>query len=194
VPQWQIIDRGNSELTKKLVSVEPIADQLAPQAAQSPESASSDIQPAKDKETRSPWILGMGGGLRYGQYIKLGRVAHGMAYARVGRTIEPDVAISVRPAYVFGNVDFQGNRNNQGTFQLPVTLDVLPNSWLSPFAGVGIATNTDSLGNINALFTAGLDIRLLKHLTLNLGANYIVQPVDSDGRDIEAYSVIYFRF
>jgi opacity protein-like surface antigen len=197
-PQWRIVDRPWEEPVQGLVPVKSIADPLAsvqsPQADQSPGSASSDIQPAQVKENKSPWIFGAGGGLRYGQYIKVGRIPHGMVYTRLGITIDPDVAISVRPAYVFGNVDFQGNRNNQGSFQLPVTIDMSPNGWLSPFAGAGIATNTDSLGNVNALFTAGLDIRLLKQLTLNLGANYIVQPVDSDERDIEAYTVLYFRF
>lgn len=171
-----------------------MADQLAPQSPQSTESASSDIQPAQAEETQSPWILGVGGGLRFENYAN-GYLSNPKVYARVGRSLDSEIAVSLRPAYIFGNVNPQNISNDQGVFQLPVTIDITPNSWLSPFAGAGITTNTDSLGGVNPMFTIGLDVRLLKQLTLNIGANYIVQSAnDSNYRDLEAYSVIYFRF
>ena len=194
LPQWQIIDRENFELTKKYVPIEPIYDQLTPKPGRSPESASSDIQPVQVKEKQSPWILGIGGGLRFENSAN-GYLSNPKVFARVGRLLDPETAISLRPSYIFGNVDPQNNSNNQGVFQLPVTLDIAPNSWLSPYAGAGITTNTDSMGGVNPMFTVGLDVRLLKQLTLNIGANYIVQSTnDSNYRDLEAYSVIYFRF
>ena len=77
---------------------------------------------------------------------------------------------------------------------MPLTLDIYPNSPVSPYAGVGVATNTDSNGNADAMITAGLDINLVKHLSLSLGLNYIFEGSDQDNKDLEAFTVLYYRF
>jgi opacity protein-like surface antigen len=172
----------------------PAGDQVAPQAKPQPEP---DEQPSGQarvtaQTSLSPWILGLGGGLRIG--IGNDEPTFGMVYGRVGREVGKDAAISLRPAYVFGNVDSSGSSNSQGAFQMPLTLDLYPNSQFSPYAGVGVATNTDSNGNTDAMITAGLDINLVKHLSFSLGINYIIETSDQDNRDVEAFTVLYYRF
>ena len=148
-------------------------------------------QPKPPAQTSlAPWIVGLGGGVRIG----IGEPTFGMVYGRVGREIGKDAALSLRPAYIFGNVNSDGSSNNQGAFQMPLTLDLYPNSPVSPYAGVGVATNTDSNGNADAMITAGLDINLVKHLSLSLGLNYIFEGSDQDNRDVEAFTALYYRF
>jgi opacity protein-like surface antigen len=136
--------------------------------------------------------MGLGGGVRIG--IGNDEPTYGMVYGRIGREIGKDAALSLRPAYIFGNVNSDGSSNNQGAFQMPLTLDIYPNSPVSPYAGVGVATNTDSSGNADAMITAGLDINLVKHLSLSLGLNYIFDSSDQDNKDVEAFTVLYYRF
>ena len=136
--------------------------------------------------------MGLGGGVRIG--IGYDEPTDGMVYGRIGREIGKDAALSLRPAYIFGNVGPDGSSNNQGAFQMPLTLDIYPNSPVSPYAGVGVATNTDSNGNADAMITAGLDINLVKHLSLSLGLNYIFEGSDEDNKDVEAFTVLYYRF
>lgn len=132
----------------------------------------------------------MGGGLRIG----IGEPNYGMAYGRIGRMIGEDTSISLRPAYVFGNIDSAGAKNNEGAFQMPLTLDLYPNSLFSPYVGGGIATNTGSSGSTDAMATAGLDINISKRLSLGLGINYIFESADEDNRDVEGFTVLYFKF
>lgn len=162
---------------------QPIA---APKASDQPET---DQKPSFQTPLY-PWILGLGGGARIG----LGEPTYGMVYGRVGRAIGTETAISLRPAYVFGNVNGSGASTNQGAFQMPLTIDLFPTSRFSPYAGAGIATNTDSNGNTDAMITAGLDVNLAKHVSLSLGFNYIIETSDSDNKDVEAFTVLYFRF
>ena len=136
--------------------------------------------------------MGLGGGIRIG--IGYDEPTDGMVYGRIGREIGKDAAISLRPAYIFGNVGSDGYSNNQGAFQMPLTLDLYPNSPISPYAGVGVATNTDSNGKADAMITGGLDINLVKHLSLSLGLNYIFEGSDQDNKDLEAFTVLYYRF
>ena len=134
--------------------------------------------------------MGLGGGVNIDNY---GGPTNGIVYGRIGREIGKDAAISLRPAYIFGNVGSDGSSNNQGAFQMPLTLDLFPNTPFSPYAGVGVATNTQSDGNADTMITAGLDINLVKHLSLSLGLNYIFIS-DHNNRDIEAFTVLYYRF
>ena len=167
---------------------EPAAEQPTP--AVQPGDQPSEKPKASAQTALSPWIVGLGGGARIG----IGEPTYGMLYGRIGREISKKAALSLRPAYVFGNNDSEGSSNNQGAFQMPLTLDLYPNSPVSPYAGVGVATNTDSNGNAEAMITAGLDINVVKHLSLSLGLNYIFESSDKDNRDIEAFTVLYYRF
>jgi hypothetical protein len=114
-------------------------------------------------------------------------------YATV-TALDEDLALSIRPSYIFGNSDQFGEANNEGAFQMPVTLDFAPNYWVSPYIGIGIATNTDSNGSTDLLLSAGLDFRLTKNISIVTGLNYIRQTDDADSRDIEGITVLYLRF
>jgi len=159
------------------------ADPSTPDAA-SPEPAKSVQQ--------NPWILGIGGGARIG----FGEPTYPLIYGRLGRIVNEDVAISLRPRYIFGNIDEQGKSNNEGAFQMPLTVNLKPNSWLSPYLGVGIATNTDSTGKTDAMVSLGADISLSRNIAIDLGFNYIFQSssLDTNNRDLELGALIYWRF
>jgi hypothetical protein len=77
---------------------------------------------------------------------------------------------------------------------MPLTLDLIPNNRISPFFGLGIATNTDSSGKTKPMATAGLDINITRNLALAASINVIYQSEDEDNRDVEALTVLYFRF
>ena len=145
---------------------------------------------SNEVQTRSQWIFGAGGGVRWG----VGEPNYGMIYGRAGKLINTDLSISIRPTYIFGNSDQFGSPNSQGAFQVPVTLDLAPNRFFSPYAGVGIASNTDSMGKVDAMLTGGVDIRVTQYFTLGAGINYIIEPQDADNRDVEAFSILYLRF
>ena len=167
-----------------------LAEAIEPTAQPTPTDQPGDKPKAYAQTALSPWIVGLGGGARIG----IDEPTYGMVYGRIGREISKETAISLRPAYIFGNSDSKGTSNNQGAFQMPLTLDLYPNKLISPYAGVGVATNTDSTGNANAMVTAGLDINFAKHLSLGLGINYIFQTSDQDNRDVEAFTLLYYRF
>lgn len=184
---WQIasLPQANSSLDWQIIST---TEQLIAQPAPTEQP---DDQPKPSAQTSlAPWIVGLGGGARIG----IGEPTYGMVYGRIGREISNKAALSLRPAYIFGNSDSEGSSNSQGAFKMPLTLDLYPNKPISPYAGVGVATNTDSNGNANAMITAGLDINFVKHLGLSLGINYIFQDSDQDDRDVEAFTVLYYRF
>lgn len=151
------------------------------------------LSPEADRSTaQSPWIVGIGGGARIGY----GEPTYPMVYARLGRMLERNASLSLRPRYIFGNSDLQGESNSEGAFQMPLTLDLKLNSWLNPYLGGGIATNTDSTGKTNGMISLGVDIMIHRNLALDLGMNYVFQPSDLDGdrRDLEFTSVLYLRF
>ena len=154
-----------------------------------PDAASPD--PEKSVQ-QTPWILGIGGGARIG----IGEPTYPVIYGRLGRIIDKNVAISVRPRYIFGNIDEQGESNNQGAFQMPLTVDLKPTSWLSPYLGFGIATNTDSTGKTDAMMSLGADISLSRNIAIDLGLSYIFQSsnLDANNRDLELDAMIYWRF
>jgi hypothetical protein len=159
------------------------ADPSTPDAA-SPEPEKSIQQ--------NPWILGIGGGARIG----IGEPVYPVIYGRLGRIIDKNVAISLRPRYIFGNFDDKGESNNEGAFQMPLTVDLKLTSWLSPYLGFGIAANTDSSGKTDAMMSLGADISLSRNIAIDLGLNYIFQSssLDANSRDIEVDALIYWRF
>lgn len=168
-------------------TVNPLAQLAADPATPDPQTS----EPAKPAQ-QSAWIVGVGGGARIGT----GEPTYPMVYGRLGRKLGGTTSLSLRPRYIFGNSDLRGRSNGQGAFQMPLTLDLKATSWLTPYVGAGIATNTDSTGQTNGMLSFGADIGLGRNLAIDLGANYIIQPanVDSNGRDIEFTSVLYLRF
>jgi opacity protein-like surface antigen len=110
--------------------------------------------------------------------------------------LDKNTSLSLRPRYIFGNSDLQGRSNNEGAFQMPLTLDLKATSWLNPYLGGGIATNTDSTGQTNGMVSLGADISISRNLAIDLSVNYIIQSNadDSNDRDIEFTSVLYLRF
>lgn len=175
------------------------AAQKTDRAATAPEPPTTEIPPTKASseapstpESRSPWIVGIGGGARIGA----GEPTYPMVYGRLGRMLDKNTSLSLRPRYIFGNSDLQGRSNNEGAFQMPLTLDLKATSWLNPYLGGGIATNTDSTGQTNGMVSLGADISISRNLAIDLSVNYIIQSNadDSNGRDIELTSVLYLRF
>ena len=177
---------------------QPGVDGIAGQPAASPTTADPtlpDEQPASEPTKpapQSPWILGIGGGARIGA----GEPTYPMVYGRLGRMVHRDASLSLRPRYIFGNSDQQGQSNREGAFQMPLTLDLKPTNWLSPYLGGGIATNTDSTGKTDGMFSMGVDISINRNLAIDIGMNYIFQSssVDSNKGDFEFTSVLYLRF
>jgi hypothetical protein len=141
---------------------------------------------------QSSWIVGIGAGARIGS----GEPTYPMVYGRLGRMLDSNIALSLRPRYIFGNSDLQVRSNSEGAFQMPLTLDFKLTPWLSPYLGGGIATNTDSTGKTNGMLSLGADISISRHIAIDLGLNYVFQSdsIDSNGRDLEFTSVLYVRF
>lgn len=184
---WKSVERS-----KHLAFEAPIDQALGstPGADSSTQDGPS-AEPLKPSQ-QSSWIVGLGGGARIGT----GEPTYPLVYARLGHKIDKTVSLSLRPRYIFGNSDLQGRSNNEGAFEMPLTLDVKATSWLSPYLGGGIATNTDSTGQTNGMLSLGADISITRNLAIDIGVNYIFQPkaVDSDGGDFEISTAVYYRF
>jgi opacity protein-like surface antigen len=174
------------------------AAQQTAQSSTSAEPPTSEIPPSKTSseapstsEPQSPWIVGIGGGA-----ASEPDPSFALVYGRLGLMLDRNASLSLRPRYIFGNTDRQGRSNNEGVFQLPMTLDIQPSSWLSPYIGGGISTNTDSTGQTNGMLSLGADIAISRNLAIDLSVNYILQPNanDSNGGDFELTSVLYLRF
>jgi hypothetical protein len=178
--QWERVQPGED------VSPTDVAEEIkATESARASAIAAATAPPAPPT-----WIIGVGGGARIG----VGEPTYGMVYGRVGYTLSEDLAISLRPGYVFGNSDQLGEANNEGALQLPLTLDFAPHSTISPYIGLGIATNTDSNGSTDLLLSAGIDIKVTRNISLAAGVNVISQSDDQDNRDVEGITVLYLRF
>ena len=110
--------------------------------------------------------------------------------------LDGNTSLSLRPRYIFGNSDLQGKSNSEGAFQMPLTLDLKPTSWLSLCLGGGFATNTDSPGKTNGMVSLGADIMISSNVVIDLGLSYIFQSssLDSDNGDLEFTTVLYLRF
>ncbi|MFN4865089.1 MAG: hypothetical protein ACK5GZ_02015 [Cyanobium sp.] len=188
-PTWEPILPGE-EITSADVAREVEAQESARQREQMAASSGSFSDPDSTDERKHRWILGFGGGARIG----IGEPTFPLAYGRLGIRTGNDFAVSLRPSYIFGNSDREGISNNQGAFQMPLTVDFAPDSRISPFLGLGMATNTDSTNSTKPMATIGLDINITRNITLAAAINVIYQREDEDSRDVEAISVIYFRF
>lgn len=144
---------------------------------------------------QDPGFFGIGGGVRWGQAagVDSGEPTSGVVTGRVAYKLGEDFAISLRPSYIFGNRDLEGRDNDEGEFQMPLTIDLFRKALVSPYLGGGIATNTDSTGATNPMLTGGLDINITPNLVLGLNVNYIFQT-DIDDTDWQAMSLLYLRF
>ncbi len=159
-----------------------------PTSSWEPVPVTDQTSPRPPEESKG--IIGIGGGARIG----VGEPTYALLFGRLGVQLATDVAISLRPVYVFGNSDQFGKSNSQGSFQMPLTIDLAPRSPVSPYLGFGVATNTDSNGGVDPMLSGGVDIKLVERLYLTVGLNYIFQSGDQDNRDLEALSALYFKF
>jgi hypothetical protein len=168
--------------------------QFAPVAEKQPEQKPTGAEAEADLKAPEPSrrIVGLGAGARIG----FGEPTYPEVYGRFGYAFSKDVGVSVRPRYIFGNLDLAGNRNSEGAFQMPLTIDYKPLGPVNPYLGAGIATNTDSTGETNVMISAGIDVRLIKNLRADASINYIFESsrYDQNGRDIEASVVLYYKF
>jgi hypothetical protein len=142
-----------------------------------------------------PGFFGIGGGIRWAEAmgVNSGEPTNGVLTGRIGYKLGPDLSLSLRPSYIFGNRDLQGNNNNEGEFQMPLTIDLFRKSLVSPYLGGGIATNTDSTGATNPMLTGGVDINITRNIVLGFNVNYIYQT-DIDDTDWQGMSLLYLRF
>jgi len=191
-PQWQVAPPDAAPSAWQPVGEAPLPVEFQPQPATRLVRELNAEPTAWTAARVPPVIAAVGGGLRIG----IGEPTYGMAGARLGVPIGEQVGVSVRPGYVFGNSDRRGRANGQGAWQIPLTVDLLPTAKASPYIRAGVATNTDSTGDTNAMITSGLDINMTRNLTLSLVLNYIIQPNanDNNGRDIEGQTLLYLRF
>jgi hypothetical protein len=166
------------------------SEHLAREPGQQEQQGEASNREEFTAEPSKRWIIGVGGGARIG----IGEATYPMAYGRIGLLLNESIALSIRPGYVFGNSDRAGKPNSEGAFQMPLTLDLIPGNMLSPFAGVGFSTNTDSNGKTRPMATLGIDLNITRNLSLMASINVIYQPEDEDNRDVEALTLLYFRF
>jgi hypothetical protein len=183
VPAWTLVEPGK-EYSDTQISRDLEAEET--RQAQAEELMQAAVMPERPRN----WIVGAGGGARIG----IGEPTYPMVYGRLGHWLSDDLALSLRPSYVFGNSDSEGKRNNQGAFQMPLTLDLAPDALLSPFFGLGIATNTDSNGKTEPMASLGVDLNITRNLSIAAAINVIYQRDDDDRRDVEALTVLYLRF
>lgn len=203
---WELVEPSNEgspqsiATGEQLISTRPTWEPVLPGEEFSEARLARELEDAKTKETLAetatqpevarPWIVGIGGGARIG----FGEPTYPMIYGRLGRRLNKDFAISLRPSYIFGNSDAQGKSNTEGAFQMPLTLDITPDGLFSPFIGLGVATNSDSNGDTEPMLSVGIDLNITANLTLAAAVNAIYQRDDAGNSDIEALTVLYFRF
>lgn len=195
---WQTVTRldivaGNGSTQQSLSSTTGVDPALPlypapPLDSSTPNAASPELAKSVQK---NPWIIGFGGGAEFEPDPILPVV-----YARIGRFVSRNASISLRPRYIFGTTDLKGQKNSEGVFQLPLTLDLQFSRWLNPYLGGGISTNTNTTGRTNGMVSLGADIRLARNIALDLSLNYIIEPNvnDSNGGDLELTTVLYYRF
>lgn len=179
---------------------QPVANVLALEGIFAPVPATfNPVEQAALPRTSLPYedpgFFGIGGGVRWGQAagVDSGEPTSGVVTGRVAYKLGREHSLSLRPSYIFGNRDLQGVNNNQGEFQMPLTLDLFRKAPVSPYFGGGIATNTDSTGATNPMLTGGLDINITPNLVLGLNVNYIFQN-DIGDTDWQGMTLLYLRF
>lgn len=79
--------------------------------------------------------------------------------------------LSVRPSILF---------DNSTELRLPVSVDIATSERLYPYAGAGIAYNADGSSRVDPLITGGLDLSLTQNLVLDLNANVLFKPGNTD--------------
>jgi hypothetical protein len=157
--------------------------------AQQPEVAAESAIPVVDPATLPGPIFGIG----TGYHGFAGDRSSPVLTGRLGYAFGEEFGVSLRPTYIFLNRDLQGVDNSDGAFQMPLTLDLFPRAMFSPYFGAGIATNTDTNNTTDAMLTGGIDLNLVRYLTLGLNVNYIFESSLND-TDWEAMALLYFRF
>ncbi len=167
----------------------PVSGYAVLPPAQQPEVAAETARPVVDPATLPGPIFGIGTG--YSGFA--GDRPSPVLTGRLGYAFGEEFGVSLRPTYIFLNRDLQGVDNSDGAFQMPLTLDLFPRAIISPYFGAGIATNTDTNNTTDAMLTGGIDLNLLRHLTLGLNINYIFQSA-LDDTDWAAMALLYFRF
>jgi len=158
-------------------------------SAQQPETAVETAMPAVDPATLPGPIFGIGTGFHGFAGDRPSPVLTG----RLGYAFGEDLGVSLRPTYIFLNRDLQGVDNSDGAFQMPITIDLFPRALISPYFGAGLATNTDTTHTTDPMLTGGIDLNIVRHLTLGLNVSYIFQSA-LDDTDWEAMALLYFRF
>jgi hypothetical protein len=179
---------------------QPVGNVLMLPAAFAPEPAQLNpveqaVVPRTTLPYQDPGFFGIGGGVRWGTAagVDSGEPTSGVVTGRVAYKLGEDFSVSLRPSYIFGNRDLQGNNNDEGEFQMPLTFDFFRKALVSPYLGGGIATNTDSTGATNPMLTGGVDINITNNIVLGLNVNYIFQT-DIDDTDWQGMSLLYLRF
>ena len=167
----------------------PVSRYDAVPPPQQPEAALETTVPVVDPATQPGPIFGIGTGIHSVAGDRTSPVVTG----RLGYAFGEGFGVSLRPTYIFLNRDLQGVDNSDGAFQMPLTLDLFPRALFSPYIGAGLATNTDTSHTTDAMLTGGMDLNLVRHLSLGLNINYIFQPAQNDS-DWEAMALLYFRF
>jgi hypothetical protein len=145
--------------------------------------------PVVDPETLPGPIFGIGTGFHGFAGDRPSPVLTG----RLGYAFGEDFGVSLRPTYIFLNRDLQGFDNSDGAFQMPITIDLFPRALISPYFGAGLATNTDTTHTTDPMLTGGIDLNIVRHLTLGFNINYIFQS-DLNDTDWEAMALLYLRF
>lgn len=134
--------------------------------------------------------------MRFAEYDK----TQGVVTSRVGYRLNENLSVSLRPSYIFygSSTDNDGFRQRNGSFQMPLTLDLYPDAVVSPYIGGGIASNADNWGRTDPMATAGIDFNVTQNITFGLNANYILtdRPDNSMRRtngDWQIMTLIYLR-
>ncbi len=174
---------------------EPVADVATLPAEYLPPPANRDpaelaVVPRQGKPIENIGIYGIGGGVNFGSDLPNSGVFTG----RVGYKLNETVAVSLRPSVIFGNRDTLGRYNGQTSFQLPLTLDLFHRSVVSPYLGGGIATNTYSTGQTNAMLTGGVDLNITENITLGFNVNYVFLPDGVNFDALQAMTLLYLKF
>jgi len=164
------------------------AEYLPPPANRNP--AELAILPREGKPIENVGIYGIGGGVNFGSDLPNSGVFTG----RVGYKLNETLAVSLRPSVIFGNRDVLGRYNGQTSFQLPLTLDLFRRSVVSPYLGGGIATNTYSTGQTNAMLTGGVDLNISHNVTLGFNVNYVFLPDGVTFDALQAMTLLYLKF
>jgi hypothetical protein len=163
-------------------------DYLPPPANRNP--AELAVVPRQGKPIENVGIYGIGGGVNFGSDLPTSGVFTG----RIGYKLNETLAVSLRPSVIFGNRDVLGRYNGQTSFQLPLTLDLFRRSVVSPYLGGGIATNTYSTGQTNAMLTGGVDVNITQNVTLGFNVNYVFLPEGVTFDALQAMTLLYLKF